>query len=306
MKIETILAFTAMTVLPFCGRSQNINDLLNQWNIVTSGDLKAVNDYSGSAYVGGNVTKSTSFDVGKGVSNPSTVSLAVAGNIVSGSAINVDGGSVAVGGSANGRNFNMNSSGTLTQGNPSLLPASPVDAIMAASLSWSTLTPNSSISLSSSALNLNCGSGDLAVFNVSAADLFVNNKDLHLVLSSGTKDVIINVSGDTMNTGNSKFTSLQAMDEHVIFNFYQATSVDFGSESYGYVVAPGADVTSDNNFNGGIMAKSLSAGEVHLAPWEGDVPSSSVPEPTTWFAGASTLGMLGFGLFRQRKAQKTQ
>lgn len=305
MKKECILVLAAVAILPFCGKGQDVNDVLNQWNVITSGDLNGVNDYAGAAYVGGNVTTGNSFTVGKGAGIPSDeVTLAVSGDIVSGGPINIQGGSVVVGGSANGRLFNKNSGGTVSENDPADLPPSPVQTVTSASQYWSTLAANSSASVGSGKVNLTCGADPLAIFNVSASQMFGSGDDFNLILSSGTKDVIINISGTSVATGTSKFSQLQSMSDHLILNFYQADSVNFGSEAYGCVVAPNADVTSGNNFNSGLMCKDASFGEAHLPAWDGNVPSSSVPEPATWFSGAGALGMLAVGLFRNRTGRK--
>ena len=114
-----------LVMIPFYGHGQNINinTLLSQWSVVTVGNLQAVNDIQGSAYVGGNVNVPGAFNVATGSSSlsKSTVSFAVAGNIQSGGNLQLDGGSVVAGGTIN-RTINLNSGGISKPNDPAGLP----------------------------------------------------------------------------------------------------------------------------------------------------------------------------------------
>jgi choice-of-anchor A domain-containing protein len=311
MKKESIAIIAAMAVVSFCARGQDVNATLNQWNVITSGDLKAVgSDIEGTAYVGGNVTVPNAFQVGTHSTVSTTdTSLAVVGNIVGGGDIHIEKGSVVMGGSVqDGRNVIMNSGGTISQNGSAALPPSPVQTVTSASLLWSTLADNGSTSLNAAnQLNFNCGSGPLAVFNITANQMFdPSYHGFNLILSSGTKDVIINIEGSSVNWNTGDFFgSFQTEASHVVFNFFDATSVYLHNVVYGYVVAPNADVTEANNFTVGVMGKNVTIGsEAHLPAWNGNVPSGNVPEPATWISGAAALGMLTVGLFRSRTGSK--
>lgn len=271
---------------------------LSEWCIITSGDLANVSDFYGNAYVGGNVTVQNSFDaaINDGNTMPSgNASLSVAGNINSGGAIQVNAGNVVVGGTiSSGRTVNMNSQGTVSQGNTSLLPSSPVAQVTSSSLYWSALAANSSASANNNVLTLNCSqSSTLAVFNLTASQLLgTANQNIALSASSSTKQIIINVSGLNASelTSVNFLSSFASQANSVIFNFYQATKVSLSSETYGYVVAPGATVSSVAPIVGGVMCETLdTSSEVELSGTP-NYTSASVPD------GASTAALLGLAL----------
>jgi|GEM_PF-1205698 len=315
MVTHKIIAVAALAALPFFANAQDdINAILKKWSVITSGDLKSVNDIQGAAYVGGNVTVSQSFVVGKDKSlSSSDISLAVRGNIVSGGDIHSEYGSVVVGGSVNGRNIGFNHGGTLTTENTSALPASPVAAVTSASQLWSTFSANSTTTVDSAGkLCFNCSEGfSVAVFTISAS-AFASDHDhgFDLTFADSTKDVIINIDGSTWNMDAEHFFGdFKTEATHVIFNFYNATSINLTDAIYGYVIAPNADVNQSNNFNGGVMAKMLTIGSeanlVNWKSWEGNVPNvTAVPETSTWVAGAFASVALAFGLFRSRLTRK--
>jgi choice-of-anchor A domain-containing protein len=313
---KTGLFFAVLAVVPIHGFAADVNALLSEWSVVTSGDLQLVNDIQGSAYVGGNVTVPNSFNVATGSSSlpASAVSLAAAGNIENGGNLQVNGGSVVAGGAIS-RTINMNSGGTVRQNDPAGLPASPVAAIAAASQYWSTLAANSSTSVANNGqLDFNCqGGSSLAVFNVSASQMFdFGYQGFALVPGSATSDVIININAASLNgnvnwgTGGffSQFNT-PYWDGRVLFNLYNATSVTLSGLIGGYVVAPDANVVEQNNIDGGVMAKNLTVdSEVDLpngstSPWSGDLPNVPVPEAGAWSwaasLGAAVLAALSLG-----------
>ncbi|MGO8763964.1 MAG: choice-of-anchor A family protein [Limisphaerales bacterium] len=303
------LFVAALAIVPFHGNGQDVNALLSQWSVVTSDNLELVNDIQGSAYVGGDVTVPNSFNVATGSSSipQSAVSLAVVGNIDNGGNLQVNGGSVVAGGTID-RTINMNSGGTYTQNDPAGLPASPVGAITAASQYWSTLTANSSTSVANNGqLDFNCQAGSsLAVFNISAATMFGSGyQGFTLIPATATGDVIINIEGSSVDWNNGSFFSefnTPYWDSHVLFNFYDATSVTLSGLIGGYVVAPNANVTEGNNIDGGVMAKNLTVNsEVDLPAWDGDLPNVPVPETAAWpwFSSLGAVMLAAGSLGRQ-------
>jgi choice-of-anchor A domain-containing protein len=296
----------------------DINSVLAQWNVVTSGNLNTVNDIGGNSFVGGNLIVPNSFttaSVGNSAIPANEISLAVQGNIDNGGPINVNGGSVAVGGAIeDSRTINMNSHGTITQDDPSALPASPVSQIVLASQYWSTLAANSGESVAANGqLNFNCSAGSsLAVFNVSASQMFGSGyQGFTLMPAAGTSEVLINVSGATANWTSGSFFSqfnTQYWNGHVLFNFYDASTVDLSGQIGGYVVAPNANLIEGNDIDGGVMAANLTVdSEVNLpsnnssSAWLGDLPNVPIPEGSTLFPGMSALVMFAMIAWQEKR-----
>jgi choice-of-anchor A domain-containing protein len=301
--------------------AQDINAVLSEWSVVTSGNLDLVSDIQGRAYIGGNVVVPQSFNtatVGGSAIGVNDISLAVGGYINAGGDLHINGGSVVAGGAIIS-NVIMNSHGTETENEPSALPPSPIAQITSASQYWSTLAANSTASPGYTSgqqgpYNFNCAANaSVAVFNVSARALFnVNNQIFTLDPSQATKDVIINVEGSSINWNSGHFASqfnTPQWDGHVLFNFYDATSVNLSNDSIGgYIVAPNADVTEDHNIDGGVMAKNLTVeSEVDLptnndpSAWSGDLPNAPVPEASTGFFGVGALVMASGLLFSEKR-----
>ena len=297
------IALVALTVLgasSLRSHATNIGTILSDYSIITSGDLQDVSEYQGNAYVGGNVTDGSAFNTGistYGGTPAGGASLNVAGNLNSGGPISVNSGNVIVGGSIQGgRILNMNGGGTITQGNPSALPSSPVAAVAAASSYWSTLSANSTAVASGGTLTFNCnGSSTLAVFNLSASQLFAQNQSFAINTGSSTKQILVNVTGTTANeAGGENFNgNWSSVAGELVFNFSQATTLSLSSQTFGYIVAPNAAVTANvTAINGGIDAASLNtSGEVH---GPGTTPNYNLPDVVSSVPdGGATAALLG-------------
>jgi choice-of-anchor A domain-containing protein len=290
-----------LAIIPFWGYGQNVNSLLSQWSVVTSGNLVLVNDIQGAAYVGNDITVDHAFNVATSISVPtSTITLAVGGNDDGSGQLQVNAGSAVVGGSVN-QTVLMNSGGALSSNDLAGLPPSPVAAIASASQYWSTLTGNSTTSVNAGGqLNFNCSLGSsLAIFNITANQMFgMGYQGFVLNPTNGTSTVLINVSGGNINWNSGNFASefnTSMWNGQVLFNFYNASNVDLSGLIGGYIVAPDANVMLGNNVDGGIMASNLTVdSEVDLpgsggnSVWNGVLP---VPEPSAASLGAVALAV---------------
>ena len=298
----------------------DINSVLSQWNLVTFGNLNQMGEVEGSSYIGGDVNQTTSFQFAMGnYSTPSSsVTVAVAGNVVSGNPINVNHGSVVVGGSSNSRMFNMNSGGTASSGSSWPAANSPLSQLSAASSAMSTMSANSSISIDqNNGVVFNCdANASLAVFNVTDMDTFERSNVQGFNLNPGalTSTILINVNSldGSVDWTQGNFFNLFQQDNwqgRVLFNFYNATSLNLHDQFTGYVLAPNADVTAgSHNIDGGLVCNNLlSIGEVHLpnqngdsSSWNGPLPTTQpVPEPAT-----GALAMLGLAFFAGMRRMK--
>jgi len=93
---------------------------------------------------------------------------------------------------------------------------------------------------------------------------------------------------------------------NILWNFYEATSINFGSMRVnGSVLAPYAHVTGGNNFDGALAAKSFSgAVEVHdeLFNWTPPLtppPTSTVPESSSLLLLLMGLGLISLARLRR-------
>jgi choice-of-anchor A domain-containing protein len=152
------------------------------------------------------------------------------------------------------------------------------------------------------------GSG-VAVFAIADLNAALKKQSqLKFAFPSSYDLVVINVAGLNVTLpGGINFGAVANLGQKVIWNFYQATSVDLGAKSwFGTVLAPNADLRIGNYIEGSVAAKTLlQNGEVHMnnfaAPASVSELRAAVPEPATW-----AMLILGFGaagaVLRRRRA----
>jgi len=314
MKMNKLVA-VGMLVLPVSAPAlkADVNSFLGNWNVITSGDATLNDPVAGRTYVGGNLSYGNQMATGESSVAGTNITLAVTGNINSWA--NVQYGSAVAGGSSVYIALN---NGTLTSGSPVPAAISPVTSLVNNSLYWSTLTPNSTITTGPGSVTFSTTAGNsVAVFDVTGAQTFNANlyNGIGLSLASGVNTVIVNVNATTINGGYVPFLSSfqnAAGTGKVLFNFYNATSIDLTAQVYGYIVAPNATVNLHSGVEGGIMAASINnLGGMGVAlpagstgsSWTGSLPDvTPTPEP-------GSLALLGLGAaalwrFRRQSAVK--
>jgi choice-of-anchor A domain-containing protein len=157
------------------------------------------------------------------------------------------------------------------------------------------------------------GTDSVAVFNVSAGDIFAQNSNLSLNWGDA-ETVIINVSaGDAVANDivvgggvnlNNGFNGSEAFS-NVLWNFYDAESIDFNSLAVkGSVLAPLATTRGGASFDGSFAAVSYTgAREFHNYVFNYETPSAppvvTVPEPPTIAVLALFLLFLSFRRVRR-------
>ena len=93
---------------------------------------------------------------------------------------------------------------------------------------------------------------------------------------------VIGQSGSLANDANAS---------KVLWNFYEATTVNLQREWYGSILALNATVNTNSNLTGTLAAKSyVGNAEIHDGYWSYTPPVTQVPEPSTLL-----LTLLGFG-----------
>ena len=171
-------------------------------------------------------------------------------------------------------------------------------AVHAGSIDLANRSSNGTITNSGSQ-NPRFVAGDgLVIFDIAAADIFAQNINPELQISSGNQAVVINVSGTNIQqAGGQNFNGGFTQDfgrSRVIWNFYEATEVDL-NVFQGSILAPKANVWIGEG-NGSIISKSLThTGELHLPTFRGMI----VPEPSSALFSAMIIGLMG--LARRRR-----
>jgi choice-of-anchor A domain-containing protein len=143
-----------------------------------------------------------------------------------------------------------------------------------------------------------------AVFDISASVLTAGNTRIVLNANAATT-IIINVTAPcsggvcavTLPTSTNFFGGSTTYAVDMLWNFYNATTLNLGSEFVGTVLAPTAAVSNGSPIDGDLIAKSFSGtGELHNYAFVGDLNplgtslgNEQVPEP-------STIALLSVGL----------
>lgn len=315
-------------------------DLMTQYNLITFGDFKAGHDVEGRAFVGGDVTGSSatfynnpgSFGVNPGPSNPG---LTVVGD-VKGDTKNLNNGAGALIGGSVDNQFNLNGvqtvnvGGTLNQVNLNGSTVNQNVPGLAASLAATEASYYATLNNLSQELSALTKTVDYALvgsneihFELGApsgsepAVYFLESTDVlngrNITFDIGAYDfVVVNVkgsapvlpSGTNWNGGDDAST----LGANVIWNFYEATSVDLGSKSwYGSILAPEAQLKNNNFVSGSVVAASMiQNGEIRMnglsAPGLTALSNTAVPEPATWAMMILGFGAIGSVLRRRRAA----
>lgn len=134
--------------------------------------------------------------------------------------------------------------------------------------------------------------GDIAVFDLASTDVF--NKVGEMQFLAGAYDtIIVNVGGTAASLTKNFIGNNSGLGQHVIWNFYEAQTINFSGSFYGSVLAPYAAATNNNFIEGSAVFGSLNQnGEIHLGAYNGGLKVlSAVPEPATW-----AMMIVGFGL----------
>lgn len=163
------------------------------------------------------------------------------------------------------------------------------------------------------------------VFNVTETMFETAYGGFHFNAPSGST-VVVNVPGTDIRFLNTGFDFRNVGVDHLVWNFYEATSLTFDGSSHGTILAPKAAVMANyGGLNGNLIAASMSGAgggtslEAHIYNYGGgantlfsgtlrDIPVVEEPQNpgTTPVSEAGTIGLLAFGLaalgLRLRKA----
>ncbi|RCU50424.1 choice-of-anchor A family protein [Corallincola luteus] len=209
--------------------------------------------------------------------------LSVVGDITA-TNLTIERGDVRHAGNLNVGNINMNGGGTVNY-DASFNIDSIVSELNSESSFYAGLSENASFNSVTKTFEYD-GTDALAVFDVSAADIFAQNSSLSLDYGLA-ETVIINVSGaDILVEGGVNlvdgFRPYEFGAENILWNFYEADSVNFNSIAMsGSVLAIGADVSGGAVFDGSVAAKSYTGGrEFHQFLF--NPPTVEVPTPATF------------------------
>jgi choice-of-anchor A domain-containing protein len=291
-----------------------INDILSQFNAVVTGTFTSTADVEGRIAVG-DLTGGAQFDTnprGAASSLPAITAMEVTG--CNNCKVN-NGGNVSVVNSNSG-SFVFNGGGKLVS--PSFTMSDLTTPLNALQTQLSGMASTASYTYDASNHNYfdfilpTTDTGEV-VFNITDPAVLTALEDASTInfvnenTSFSDMLIIINVSASTFaQSGSSNFNADTYLNEHVIWNFEDATSLSF-KYWHGAVLAGDASVTNTSPIEGFLYAKDFTgSGELHDYPLDPIVPSVSnfvtpVPEASTWAMMALGFGGLGFAALRKTR-----
>lgn len=297
----------------------------NSGNITIAGGTLYLGGNSGTISANGASTISIN---GNNTSNlnlngSSTVSI----NGSNSGTVGLNGGSVTYTG--NRGNMNLNGGATATKVGSLALspPASTLPSfatlfqqpLTQLSTQLGAMTANSTVTSRSGTIAFNAtpDSTGTAVFNISSA-LLTPNTNVTMNLNGATTVIInVTVSGCVNATcplslpGSLHFNNPTGYADTVLWNFVNASTISFGQEFGGSVLAPFAAVTNSTPLDGTLVASSfIGTGEIHSYGFDGTIPTSyatafisatsiNAPEPGSLALIGS--GFVALGAIRRRR-----
>ena len=267
---------------------------MSRYSLIVLDDLATSSDVENRTFVGGSLvsTNSANFAINVNGVAANEAMLSVVHDIVAGNPLNLNAGSLRLGGSSNGRMINFNGGGALVQ--DSFLSDGPITTILqSATAQLASATADNGVILPAGQPGparfqvTTTPAGGVAVFQVSSAELFGNGLVQQIELSPGNASaIVINVTGATIDWSSSgnlvgEFTN-SLWRSRVIWNFPQATSINFGSHNMmGAVLAPYAAVTTAANLDGSVAVRALTtSAEIHQPTFIGDISPLCEDGPT--------------------------
>lgn len=273
-------------------------ELLQQYNLITKGDVYSTQEVEGNVYIGGNLTGSTlqAAFVKASVPDSGLANIVILGNNGVTMNINDRDVTVVIGGTSTGT---VNEAGTVITGSTpaELVPDS--DTVFSTLDQWSRdlslLATTGTYTEGEQGYTFGAG-----VYNISLADL--TKREFKYDLAEG-ETIVFNVSGTDLAIDKNWPGVPYELASQVVWNFYEAETVSINSKVIGSVLAPSATLSGfSGSLEGSVfaLAVNLTNGEIHLQQPDFDVDTPVVPVPATLPLLICGIGALA--ALRRRKA----
>jgi len=269
---------------------------INDWNLIVRHNLTTSSEVEGRTIVGGNISGTSNYGTKLlPASNYVNVDSLVIGGSIASNNYQVNSGRARLFGSKGSANFNMNGGGALIQNDASVtaMVNSAWSDVVNASSYCSSLAATNTVTLPSGqpagvVFNSIAGPGGVAVFNVNGNALFQNNLVQQMSINmNGASTVVINVAGTniTYNGGNMVGGFNVPNASKIIWNFFEATTLNIDRHFFGAILAPLATMSNSTAIEGSVFTDTFNQnGEVHLPNFNGNIPAPGA------------LALAGFGM----------
>jgi len=278
------------------------SDLLSGFNAIILGNATTIADIEGAAIIGGNFSGATLYLNPRNIMLPTTFNALNVYGSTYGNHMNMNnGGNAYVGGTA-GATINFNGGGSYIATSPSMSITSIYSELVATSQYLSQLTANSYLPTpgNNEVITATPDANGVAIFNITTNDLRLIPS--YRIAANSATTVIFNVSGSTLDFI-ANYQGDDSLFDHIVWNFFEATNLEFETLLGGSVLAPNASVQNHNQIDGTLVANSWTGqGELHEYAFDGALPTPTprqptvTPEPNVFVLFA--CGLLLIGLWR--------
>lgn len=288
MRSVVLLILGVFLLGVFSAKAADNSGALNSYNLILLEDYNfSGGDVQGKTFIGGDLNANGRVaEFGSRLANTNTAidAVTIVGDVNANGIRVLRDNNLVYGGALNASTVELNdgNDGQLIY-NPDVSIAAIKNELLSDSAYYSSLAGNGNFS--NGVFNYT-GSDELAVFNVSAADVFSQNSNLSLQWGAA-QTVIVNVTASDFAGGNivigggvnlnNGFTQQSAFS-NILWNFYDANSIDFnGIAMKGSVLAPFADTRGGASFDGTFAANSYTgAREFHNFVFNYERPDDTV------------------------------
>lgn len=308
--LKTLVIGTVATLAAVSAHADTLtaSQILNQFNGVVTGNFSTASDVEGRL-VANNLVKGATF-YNNPRNTPSAYAAVNAINIQANGGGNVNNGGGVNYVNSNAGHFNLNGGGSIKHGVPTFSMAdfaTPLNALegQLAGMSNANGVLNAA-DPNNFTFNLTGNASSTSVFNLTTSQL---GSAANINFSGAAGTVIINVRYDGVVGGNGakaftingNFNDNSHMGSHIVWNFVDTTAVNFRGW-YGTVLAGTSTVSAGSAMNGFLYAANyVGDGELHDRNFAGVLPTSPVPEPSSW--AMMGVGLAGLMLMRCRQSK---
>ena len=286
----------AVSIFAGCAFADTLISPAGSYNVFVLNDFTGTSaDVQGALAAGGNINVNM-YGVGTNLSAADVALFPSGATMVAGGSTTASNGQLYFGNSyastATLTSWNIPNGSSFTGG------PSPVDFATAttqldtisSTLSGMASTPGDACTVSSGTVTCNASADGLNIINIADPSIFDGNS-INITASGSNVTLVINVPGASDNFGGGSFTAFMN-GATVLFNYYEATTVQLAGSFNTSLLAPLATVseTTSGYFNGTFIANNYGGGqmEFHNTLFSGKVPDS-VPEP-------ASVALIGAGL----------